>query len=312
MGRSKPKNQHYVPACYLREWVDAHTPAGQEPYVWIFEKGARKGKRKAPSNIFTETDLYTLHLKSGEKDYVIEEALSALESRYAGLFRSKIAKHQPLSAEEHMILCAFVGVMLQRTLRHRDMLARFFDQLIERVEDMEKAHIARPMESDSLESAKRDAHKLTMLTSLPHLTSLLRQMSIAFLCASGGARFVTSDDPCNLFNPDLQWQRPIGPGLAQKNIQVTLPLSPNIMLCMSWSALRGYIAWERSRVHEANRMVVGHSYSYFVSDSPGTRRHWYRRYPLNILFLLKVFSHKARAAWSRARSLLHNYYVRKR
>jgi hypothetical protein len=50
----------------------------------------RKGKRRAPSNIFTGTDLYTLHHKSGKKNYAIEETLSNLEGRYATVFREKI------------------------------------------------------------------------------------------------------------------------------------------------------------------------------------------------------------------------------
>ena len=58
-----PTKQHYVPRCYLAGWVDPSTPAGQEPYVWVFNRGERKGRKKAPSNLFTETDLYTLKLR---------------------------------------------------------------------------------------------------------------------------------------------------------------------------------------------------------------------------------------------------------
>lgn len=120
-------------------------------------------------------------------------------------------------------------------------------------------------------------------------------MNIAFLCAEGSSsKFVTSDDPCNLFNPDLQWQRFYGPGLGQKNVQLTLPLSPNILLCMSWSNLRGYIKWQRKRVDEANRMIVGHCYRYVVSHSPKIKRLWFSRYPRNIFFILKILKHKLR------------------
>lgn len=55
------------------------------------------------------------------------------------------------------------------------------------------------------------------------------KMSLSFLCSDRtGSRFITSDDPVTLFNPDLQWQRFYGPGLAQRNIQVTMSVSPNI------------------------------------------------------------------------------------
>jgi len=309
---SRPTIQHYIPQCYLREFVDPNSPPGQEPYVWIFNRSEKRGRKKAPSNIFTETDLYTIKLKTGEKSYAIEETLSNLESRYAGIFRSKIKNHLPLNEEEHIILCAFVSVMLQRTLRNKDNLEQFYDELIEGVEGIERAHNVEPKQSQVLRRHKEDAHKLGVVQLLPDITELLMKMSVAFLVAEKRAKFVTSDDPCNLFNPDLQWQRFYGPGLAQKNVQVTLPLSPEIMLCMSWSNLRGYILWEKSRVQEANRMVVGHCYKYFVSHSPKPKRMWFRRYTLDIFFILKVLGHKIEM-WHHKIKMWYRYkYVRRK
>ncbi len=301
-----------MPRCYLAGWVDPNTPAGQEPYVWVFNRGEKKCRKKAPSNLFTETDLYTLKLDTGEKNYAIEETLSNLESRYAAILQEKIKKHLPLTEEEYIYLCAFVSVMLQRTLRHRDNLERFIDELIGQTEALEKAHEIPPHESDRLKRFKQDGHKLGMMHSLPDITRLLTKMSIAFLCTEGRSKFVTSDDPCNLFNPDLQWQRMYGPGLAQKNVQLTLPLSPDIMLSMSWIPMRGYIWWSNEQVEEANRMVIGHCYSYFVSHSPKTRRHWFRRYPLDFFFILKILRHKAAESWHNLRMWYRYRHVRKR
>ena len=211
-----PTKQHYVPQCYLAGWVDPSTPAGQEPYVWVFNRGERKGRKKAPSNLFTETDLYTQKLDTGKKSYVIEETLSNLEGKYVTIFREKIKKFVPLTEEEHIFLCAFISVMLQRTLRHRDNLERFIDELIERTDALERAHEIPPRESDRLRRFKQDGHKVGMIRSMPDITWVLTKMSIAFLCAEGGSKFVTSDDPCNLFNPDLQWQQIYGRASCKK------------------------------------------------------------------------------------------------
>ena len=306
-----PTKQHYVPKCYLREWVDPNTPAGQEPYVWFFDKGEKRGRKKAPANLFKETDLYTIALKSGDKDYTIEETLSNLEGRYASIFREKI-KHLPLTHEEHAFLCAFVSVMLQRTLRHRDNIDDFFDQLIERTEALEREHGLSPTKSSELRQSKRDTHKVGLIRNLPNITDLLSRMSLAFLCSRGKAKFVTSDDPCNLFNPDLQWKRIYSPGLNQKNIQLTLPLSPEILLSMSWIPMRGYISWSNRRVEEANRMIISHCYEYFVSNSSRTRRRWFRRYPLDFFFVIKILRHKAIAAWHDMKMWYRHRHVRKR
>jgi Protein of unknown function (DUF4238) len=312
MAKNKPTNQHFIPQCYLREFVDLNTPPEQEPYVWVFEKGKRKGRKKAPSNLFTETDLYTLSLKSGEKNYVIEETLSKLEGKYAEIFRSKIKSHLPLNEEEHIFLCAFVSVMLQRTLRHRDNLEHFFDELISHAETIEQQHNLELKETERLKKFKQDVHKVGVIRTLSDITELLTKMSVAFLCAPKGIKFLTSDDPCNLFNPDLQWQRFNSPGLAQKNIQVTLPLSPEILLCMSWSNLRGYVNWDKNWSDEINRLIAGQCYKYFISSAPQIKWRWLRRYPLDVFFVLKIVKHQFGILLYRVKSW-HKYrrYVRK-
>ena len=288
---SNPTKQHYVPQCYLREFADPNTPTGKEPFIWIFDKNGKNRRKDKIKNVLASNDLYTLKIK-GQKNYSIEETLANLEGKYAEVFRSKIKNKIPLNEEEHIIFCAFVCVMLQRTLRHKDNLERFLNELIEHAEALETTHNAPHKQSEEIKQYKENSHKLGVVQTLPDITELLMKMNIAFLCAEGGAKFITSDDPCNLFNPDLQWQRFYSPGLAQRNIQVTLPLSPNIMLCMSWSNLRGYLQLEKNRVEDANRMIVGHCYKYFVCFSSKTKRMWFRRYPLDFFFILKILKHK--------------------
>lgn len=307
-----PTKQHYVPRSYLAEWIDPNTPVGQEPYVWVFKRGKRKGRKKAPSNLFSETDLYTLKLDTEEKSYAIEETLSNIESRYATILREKIKKHKPLSEEEHIYLCAFVSVMLQRTLRHRDNLENFIDQLIEHTESLEQAHEISSQESVKLKKSKKNAHKIGMIKNVPDITLLLTKMSMAFLCTKGGSKFVTSDDPCDLFNPELQWQDMYGPGLKQKDVTLSLPLSPDILLCMSWQAMRGYTWWNRKDVEEANRMAISHCYQHFISNSPKTRRHWFRSYPLNLVFIFKILRHKFARGWRRVKIWYRYRHVRKK
>jgi hypothetical protein len=291
MAKNKPTKQHYVPQCYLREFADPNTPADKEPFVWIFDKNGKNRRHDKIKNVLASNDLYTIKVQ-GKKNYVIEETLAQLEGKYAEVFRNKIRNREPLNEEEHLILCAFVSVMLQRTLRHKDNLERFYDELIAITEAMETKHSLPPQQSQLLKTYKQNSHKLGVVQLLPDITELLFQMNVAFLCAAKNSRFITSDDPCNLFNPDLQWQRFSGPGLAQKNVEVTLPLSPDIMLCMTWSNLKGYINWERTRVEESNRLIVGHCYKYFISHSPRTKWLWFNKFPLSFSFILLLLRHK--------------------
>ncbi len=291
---SEPKNQHIIPQCYLKQFVDPNTPAGQEPYVWIFERGTKKGKKKSPKNILSETDFYTLEVRDGEKDYTIEKTLAQIESEYATIFDRKIKKKIPLNNYEHLVLCVFVAAMLQRTLKQKENIERFLDQIISMTEEMEKVHGMPPKKSLELKREKENVHKISVIQMIPHIAKILIRMNLAFFCNKHSS-FITSDAPCYLFNSRLQWQRFYGPGLMQKHVEVRMPLSPEIFLCFSWiNNLRGYLEIDTDLVHELNRMTFGHSHRYFIANSPKIKRYWFRRFPLDPVFIWRIIVNEAR------------------
>lgn len=114
----KHKRQHYVPKSYLKAWQDPARPPKQTPYVWIFPKEERSGRRKSPEKILRETDMYTIHTDDGERDLGLETNLSRLEREFSKLRRGKLSKRLPLSEEEIAYLCVFTASMLARTKGH--------------------------------------------------------------------------------------------------------------------------------------------------------------------------------------------------
>ncbi|MGH8653728.1 MAG: DUF4238 domain-containing protein [Gammaproteobacteria bacterium] len=303
---SVPKNQHIIPRCYLKQFVDPRTPPGQEPYVWIFERDQRRGRKKAPKNILAETDFYTL-----KGNYTIEKTLAQIESEYSSIFERKISKKRPLSPEEHILFCAFVAAMLQRTLKQKENIEGFIDQVVENVTKLENAHGMSPKTSEEWRANKEHAHKLSVMAMIPEITKILFQMNAAFLCSDGRASFIASDAPAFLFNSALQFQRILGPGLKQKHVEVRMPLSPEISVCFSWiNNLRGYVEVGEDTVHESNRMVFGHSHQYFIANSQKLKRRWFRRLPLDPVFVWRYLKHEAMASCQRLRARKH--YVRRR
>ena len=289
---SEPKNQHIIPQCYLKQFVDLNIPSGQDPYVWIFEKGSKKGKKKAPKNILKETDFYTLVIEGGEKNYTIEKTLSQIESEYALVFDNKIKSKKPLNNYEHVVLCAFVAAMLLRTFKHKENIESMYDQIIEHVEAMEEAHGIKPKKSLAMKKDKENAHKITLIQLLPTFVNTLARMNLAFLCSNKKGAFITSDAPCYLFNSRLQWevQHLIAPAFGQKHVEIRMPLSPEISLCFSWAYnIRGYLEVDTDWILELNRSLLGHSHQYFIANSPVLKKRWFSRYPLNPTFIGKFF-----------------------
>jgi len=290
---SVPKNQHIIPQCYLKQFLDPNTPKGHEPYVWIFKREEKIGEKKAPKNILAEKDFYTLKTKLGEKDYIIEKTLSQLEGEYAKIFDKKIKNKIPLNDYEHIIFCAFVAAMLQRTLKQKENIEGILDQLISKTEEIEKAHGLNPKKSLELKKEKENAHKITVAQMIPYITEILLKMNLAFLCNDKKVSFITSDAPAYLFNSRLQWQNFYGPGLVQKHVEITIPLSPEVVAIFSWiNNLRGYLQIDKDRVHELNRMIFGHSHKCFIANSSKITRKWFRRYPLDPIFILKIIKNR--------------------
>jgi hypothetical protein len=288
--------------------VDPHTPSGQEPYVWIFDRGEKKGKKKAPKNILTETDLYTFSGEDGDKSYFLEKSLSQIESDYASVFDTKIRQKLPLDRNEHIALCAFVAAMLQRTLKQKEHIEGLYDELITRTEDMEKAHSAPPKTSLELKEEKKNAHKVSIVQSVPDIARILSKMNLALFCANRRESFITSDAPCFLFNSELQWQRFHGPGLAQKHVEVRMPLSPEISVSFTWlNNVRGYLGIGQDWVHEFNRMVYGYSHEQFIANSPRLKRRWFSRFPLDPIFIGRIVNHKIQVKFQ---ELVRNYHGR--
>lgn len=290
-----PKNQHFVPKCYLSEFVDLNTPAGYEPYVWVFSKEGKNRKKRAPVNIFTENHLYTIEFE-GEKDFSIEQNLSQIEGRFVEVMKV-VKKKKPLTSHEHAYLCIFVAAQLQRTLRFKRNQEDFIQQLIDRGGEMTAAHgVSESKQVKELVKYKKDIHKLQLMESLPFLANILQQMSIAFLCSSDVKKhpFITSDDPCVLFNPDLQWQRFYGPGFGQKNVQLTLPLSPEITVMFTWANYHGYGLLSGTQVEDLNRMTRSHCDKEFVSSTSRKKWVWFYRLPLDPGFVFKFLQYKIR------------------
>jgi hypothetical protein len=119
------------------------------------------------------------------------------------------------------------------------------------------------------------------------------KMNLAFICSGKKGSFITSDAPCFLFNSRLQWQRFHGPGFGQKDVEVRMPLSPKISVEFSWANnLRGYLGIGEDLVHEHNRMILGHSHEYFIANSSKAKRRWFRRFPLDPIFIWRIIKNK--------------------
>jgi hypothetical protein len=251
----KHGKQHFVPQCYLRAWCDPETPAEQEPYVWRFSKDGTNPRRKAPENIFHESDLYTITAPDGGRDLRLEHGLKQLEDEFVMIRDSKLAGQQPLDPREHALLCAFVAATHARTPTQRDHLADMWGQVLAKADQvMDWAKTASPAQrwaaeglprstrsererSLSYEDVQALARKPMQNTLGPMVSaeaSHLLQLDMLVLAAEEHA-FITSDNPCVWFDSEACKRPPLyqGVGLIYPSTRSRWQCRPARCSCLS-------------------------------------------------------------------------------
>lgn len=301
----KRKRQHYVPQSYLKAWCDSETPKGQTPYVWVFPKDGEHVHRRAPQNLFVETDFYTIRSASGERDLILEEGLSQLESEFARVREIKIIRRKPLLYDDRVIVCAFIAATRARTKANRQRMRELWQQVLTKMDLM--AEWAKTTTEEQLEAAsatlrppsRNEEAYLTyeevkqiveqpiqsfLADSINVETPLLLKLDMVVIETSTSPGFITSDDPCVWYDPQSYTRPPPlrGPALMYPSIEISFPVSPNFMLLLNRQGTNGQIrlakygtAIDQEVVDRANWRTRIHAHEHFVVNSKVKRESWF-------------------------------------
>jgi hypothetical protein len=247
------------------------------PYVWVFPKAGGEGRRKAPQNVFWETDMYAIRTGEEGRDLRLEKGLSGLESDFAGLRREKLEDHAALDAADQVTLAAFVAAMQARSRTQREHWRSQFSDLLATMDQVhesmmqksseEREHIAtlsapvddRPSLGREEVAALAEAPLQQILPiALEAKLSMLLGMDLAVIETNDQPGFISSDAPCVIFDPAAR-ERPFPfnvPGLIYPTVEVTLPISPRQLVVYNRRGLHGYQMTTPAIVDELLRLVV--------------------------------------------------------
>src|SRR5690606_25175569 len=228
MATRTHKGQHFVPERYLKAWCDPACPPNYNPYVWIFDREGDNPRRRAPSNIFKETDFYTIEKADGTRDLSLEHGLCGLESRFAQIRRDKLDRQLPLDDEERTYVALFVAAAQFRTRSSRDHHARQWQGVLNVMDEMakrmksatpeQKRAAATPRSSSSGEKSLshdqvRNLVKTPLQVMMPGIlrsvTPVLLKMNMLILCTDDATGFITSDCPVTWFDPEAYKYPPL-------------------------------------------------------------------------------------------------------
>lgn len=277
------------------------------PYVWVFGKDGANPRRKAPANLFTENDIYTIELPGGERDLRLEHGFQELEDKFTRIRNLKFNRREWPDPEDMAWVLGFVAAAQARTAGHRDFQRQQWQGIRERMEEFKaafdnasperKAAMARMgaanagASSDSgkgmgIEDVLRLEKQPIQEMIGPTLRSVLpafRRMHVAVLCSNDELGFVTGDSPCAWFDPEAYKLPPIyrAPALGSPTIEVTLPISPQQCLIITHDPeFEGYVDVDQRVVDELNRRHILHSNERFISHTDIARPAWFEKRPM--------------------------------
>lgn len=254
-----------------------------QPYVWTFDPSGGVGRKRAPQNLFTETDIYTIFAPDGSRDLRIEFELSKLEQGLKTLVTDFVASHRQLPPLRKSQLLAFVAAMHGRTPQAREIQRTLWHQTLEKVEKTSVSQ-GTPANSDAQLHSLRKAVASPMQFLLPGAIMdglpMLGEMTMTILC-SDGPGFITSDSPVTWFDPTVPKESFLTnkSSLADPGIEVVMPLSPRhtIVLHHPKTPFKKPIRYVRASpatVAALNRRTAHYAHEAVVSWQDGSDPEW--------------------------------------
>lgn len=247
----KKRRHHYLPQFYLRNFVGKN-PRGK---LWVYTKDAENFRAASPRDLAVEKDYHTVVRRDGVIDRnSIEDTVAVLENMAAPVI-TKVLRGQELSFDDHQIFALFISQLLVRVPVRRDAVGRIMSEIFKRMskalaENKESYHDDyRRFQKETGDDSDVDPEKLRQfilsddydikvnssaalgasLGSIGTVVNCLVRMRWVFVRASGRFKFLTCDNPVFYYDPTLPPNSWRGVGLANAGVEVTCPVSPDIL-----------------------------------------------------------------------------------
>ena len=251
------RNHHYIPQFYLKGFLD---PSHSKEQICVINKIKKESFVTNPRNVGSERDFNRIDIPGKPID-AVEKSLSDIEGEVARVLKHVEDNATLPKGTDMDTLLYFVALLYGHNPQFRDNLSNSETTIIKQ---MLKVLLSNPESYESWAQQERDAgrevpeyeeakrfveeenydiryghghHLRYELQSADKILSLLRhrQWSL-FIAEEGASDFVCSDRPIALItigdspqNPDHPYNIG-GPGLAQSNTELTMPLNRRMSL----------------------------------------------------------------------------------
>jgi hypothetical protein len=283
-----PKGHHFIPRLHLEHFA-GNDPQGQ---VWTYDAQTGRVWSAIPEETAVQTHFYSAENPDGTMNTSLEEALSKVEGAAAPTYERLLQGVIPEVSQERMDFAYFIGLMYVRTPAMRRMVAEIYGRGIQIHNYAYATHpeafetLMHEFESETgykLDpAAKEDIKKgmidpsgrtlmlpqeqtFTVLKSAEKLAGLFFKMNWFTMRADQGF-FITSDNPV-VREVDPKSRSPFygDGGFANNTVEVTFPLSREVLFLMAWNPAPRKKSLSREAVDRANWSRSAHSDRYLYA-----------------------------------------------
>lgn len=288
MAEQNPKKRHhYIPVFYLNGFTN------KNGCLYIYDKVDKPVFESSPEGIAYENHYFSFMTPHGERDSeTVENNIMLLEGEFARVVK-KIHNCEDLTVDDRIVFALFMASMIVRIPNMRDNIRKSTGETIKHISVFMASHkenFERMMEKYERDTGKQigmnveelrqwmknpDNYDVTVdkqyaiamaLSLLENFARVFFQMKWAFLRATDDYKYMTGDNPLQYIDPTHNPRSFYGVGLANKNIEVSLPLSKEICAFGSWKYREGYIQANNQHVKHLNKMAVTASVRFVFAD----------------------------------------------
>ncbi len=268
------RDHHYVPRLYLKGF------AGDDGMLTIIDRRWGSIRRKSPRAVFWTRDYYRVEgVEGGGNPTAFEDAFANLENKAAPVLRQILstATLPAVGSADYGTLMNFVALQVMRAPHARRRLhevTRVMKRVLEHQQQLHEA-FGPPGPNAKLESLRQHVererttgdHVEALVTAASAILQPLADRNWTLLHAGEGAHFITSDQPVSLEWSDSALNAGFfGPGFGLAGTDVSLPLSPDILMFGRFEALPpSGTTLPLRKVALSNRRVLVHAVRYAAS-----------------------------------------------
>lgn len=257
---------HYVPRYYLKGFCPEYTNN-----IWVFDQKEKSSYQTQVKSTANQTNFYADYLEkhlTEEIENPANEVLSKIsykqllthnEKLVFSQYIYKLIKRVPKGLEKVKSLIPSVALSLNKEL-HQEI-----DDLVKDNPDLSEIAKLRKAEIDSILENRMNGSKTnkiwhqTIMADSPDFINLLSSMKWIFW-VQDNCTFLTSDNPVFFFESI---------GIANKNSEVSLPITSSITLWATWreDVVEGYKTPNPATIKEFNRRTASNCSRFIFSQN---------------------------------------------